>query len=123
MKNLTITLDEKVAAWVRVEAAKADKSMSRWVGDLLADRMDTGANPFARLMRRLDDPPWPSTPEPPPTRAELYEKLYDRPGFPGYERRDLHVRRARSGKTSKSAGVGKASRRVGKTGRKPSGSE
>ena len=29
MKNVTITLDENLAAWVRVEAAKAGKSVSR----------------------------------------------------------------------------------------------
>ena len=38
MKNVTITLDEKVAQWARVEAAKAGKSVSRFVGDLLAER-------------------------------------------------------------------------------------
>ena len=39
MKNLTITLDEKTAAWIRVYAAKQGKSVSRFVGEVLNERM------------------------------------------------------------------------------------
>jgi hypothetical protein len=39
MKNVTITLDEDVAHWARVEAAKRDTSMSRLVGEMLRERM------------------------------------------------------------------------------------
>ncbi|HXI49133.1 MAG TPA: DUF6364 family protein [Steroidobacteraceae bacterium] len=39
MKNLTITLDEKTAAWIRVYAAKQGMSVSRFVGELLNERM------------------------------------------------------------------------------------
>ena len=39
MKNITITLDEKTAAWVRVHAAERGKSLSRLVGEMLQDRM------------------------------------------------------------------------------------
>jgi hypothetical protein len=35
MTNVTITMDEETARWVRVEAAKAGKSVSRYVGELL----------------------------------------------------------------------------------------
>ncbi|MEQ1616868.1 MAG: hypothetical protein ABL883_00805 [Terricaulis sp.] len=38
MANVTITMDEDTARWVRVEAAKAGKSVSRWVGEVLAGR-------------------------------------------------------------------------------------
>ncbi len=38
MANVTITMDGETARWVRVEAAKAGKSVSRWVGELLAER-------------------------------------------------------------------------------------
>jgi hypothetical protein len=41
MKNVTITLDEKVAHWARVEAAKAGKSLSRWIGERLEGEMRT----------------------------------------------------------------------------------
>lgn len=35
MKNVTITLDEEVAGWARVWAARRNMSVSRVVGDLL----------------------------------------------------------------------------------------
>jgi hypothetical protein len=34
MKNVTITLREEVAEWLRIEAAKAGLSMSAFVSDL-----------------------------------------------------------------------------------------
>jgi hypothetical protein len=39
MKNITITLDEKMAAWLREHAAKHGVSVSRFVGDLVHERM------------------------------------------------------------------------------------
>ena len=39
MKNVTITLDEETAAWARIYAAKKNVSLSRYVGELLHDRM------------------------------------------------------------------------------------
>ena len=39
MKNITITLDEKTAAWARVHAAQQDVSLSRFVGELLRKHM------------------------------------------------------------------------------------
>jgi len=39
MKNVTITLDEETAAWVRVCAAEHDMSVSRLIGLVVRDRM------------------------------------------------------------------------------------
>jgi hypothetical protein len=39
MKNLTISLDEKTAALIRVYAAKRGMSVSRYVGELLNEHM------------------------------------------------------------------------------------
>ena len=39
MKNVTITLDEEVARWARIRAAKEDTSLSRLVGELLREKM------------------------------------------------------------------------------------
>lgn len=39
MKNVTITLDSKTAAWARVYAARRNVSLSRFVGELLRERM------------------------------------------------------------------------------------
>lgn len=37
MRNVTITLDEEVARWVRIEAAKRETSVSRLVGEMLRE--------------------------------------------------------------------------------------
>ena len=39
MQNLTITLDEDVARWAKLEAAKRETSVSRLVGEMLRDQM------------------------------------------------------------------------------------
>ena len=39
VKNITISLDEKTARWVRVEAACNDMSMSRFIGEVLQQQM------------------------------------------------------------------------------------
>ena len=39
MKNVTITLDEKTAAWARSNAAQLDMSLSRFVGELVEKTM------------------------------------------------------------------------------------
>ena len=35
MKNVTVTLPEEVAHWVRVRAAEKGRSVSRWLAELL----------------------------------------------------------------------------------------
>jgi len=39
MKNVTITMEEHVAEWARIEAARRNTSVSRLVGELVAERM------------------------------------------------------------------------------------
>lgn len=39
MKNITVTLDEKMAAWLRQNAAQRGVSVSRFLGDLVHERM------------------------------------------------------------------------------------
>ena len=53
MKNVTITVDEKVAQWARVEAAKAGKSLSRWVGERLETDMKSSSSQAAGLKALL----------------------------------------------------------------------
>ena len=42
MKNITVTLDEKMAAWLRQNAAQRGLSVSRFLGDLVHERMREG---------------------------------------------------------------------------------
>jgi hypothetical protein len=52
MKNVTITLDQKTAAWARVYAAKQNMSVSRMVGEMLRQRMRE-AHEYDEAMRRF----------------------------------------------------------------------
>lgn len=90
MKNVTITLDETVAQWARVEAAKAGKSLSRWIGERLDDDMRREGDAARGLNAWLDAPLWASAEGAVATRNELYGQSYDRPGFRGYEHNHLH---------------------------------
>jgi hypothetical protein len=76
MKNVTITLDEKTAAWVRVSAAREDKSVSRYVAEMLERRMRESRD-YANAMRRfLDREPSRinAAQSPLPTRDEVHER-------------------------------------------------
>ncbi|WP_419925181.1 CopG family transcriptional regulator [Candidatus Poriferisocius sp.] len=39
MRNVTVSLDDETARWARIEAARRDTSLSRYVGDLLREQM------------------------------------------------------------------------------------
>ena len=39
MKNVTVSMEEGVADWARIEAARRNTSVSRLVGEMLAEKM------------------------------------------------------------------------------------
>jgi hypothetical protein len=41
LRNVTITLDEETAGWARVEAARRDVSLSRFIGEMIQDRIES----------------------------------------------------------------------------------
>jgi hypothetical protein len=51
LRNVTVTLEEDVARWARIEAARRDTSVSRLLGELLKERMLT-QNDYNHAMRR-----------------------------------------------------------------------
>jgi predicted transcriptional regulator len=74
VKNITITLDDDTARWVRQKAADQSKSVSRYIGDLIHQyRQDQVA--YQRAMERwLAKPPY-ALREPgdrPTLRDEIY---------------------------------------------------
>jgi Spy/CpxP family protein refolding chaperone len=76
MKNITITLDEETAAWVRVHAAEQNKSVSRLVGEILQSRM-RDRREYQRAMRRyLSKPPFDLAGEPVkhPNREDIHDR-------------------------------------------------
>ena len=51
LKNITITVPEETAAWVRIKAAEENTSIARLVGKLLEREMQGGAS-YAKAYRK-----------------------------------------------------------------------
>lgn len=76
MKNVTITLDEKTAAWARRSAARRNISLARFVGELL-ERTMRESREYERAMRQyLSQNPVPMKRL--RARYPSRDKLYDR---------------------------------------------
>lgn len=75
MRNVTITLDDETALWARMEAASRDTSVSRFVGELLRQRMLDSAE-YARAQRSYGrrQPRRLSAGQPYPVRDELHAR-------------------------------------------------
>ncbi len=102
MRNVTISLREDFADWLRVEAAKSGTSMSAFVAGLLEERMGRGKAQMDALEFFLSGPVFAGVSADLPKRDEIH----DREALHRHEYSDL---RARSG------GAGKAQDRVGFT--------
>ena len=53
LRNVTVTLEEDVAKWARIEAARRDTSVSRLLGGLLKERMTAENGASADSLDRL----------------------------------------------------------------------
>lgn len=76
MKSVTITLEEEVASWARIWAARHDTSVSRMLGEELKRKMLSEAD-YDRAKRRFfDSKPGKlkSSGTPYPSRESLYER-------------------------------------------------
>ncbi|MCC6170856.1 MAG: hypothetical protein IT481_02385 [Gammaproteobacteria bacterium] len=76
MKNITISLDPETADAARVEAAREGKSVSRWVGDLLRERLAKSREYELAMRSYFSRPVHRSEGE---LRLPKREELYDRP--------------------------------------------
>ena len=52
MKNVTVTMEDTVADWARMEAARRNTSVSRMIGEMLADKMRHD-DAYERAMREV----------------------------------------------------------------------
>jgi hypothetical protein len=79
MKNVTISMDETVAEWVRLEAARRNTSVSRLVGELLAEKMQRDSA-YERAYRdwREKKRTWKSDGAPYPKRDDTYAERLQR---------------------------------------------
>ena len=55
LRNVTVTLEEDVAQWARIEAARRDTSVSRLLGALLKERMSAKNGSASDAVERLAD--------------------------------------------------------------------
>ncbi len=78
MKNITITLPEELALWLRVRAAQNERSVSRWIAELL-EGMRRQEDEYEVAMKQalsIEPERLNESGEPYPSR----DSLYDRPG-------------------------------------------
>ncbi|WP_077032807.1 CopG family transcriptional regulator [Pelomonas sp. KK5] len=75
MKNVTISMEDSVADWARLEAARRNTSVSRLVGEMLAEKMRHD-DAYERAMREaLEFKSWGHSSDGPyPTREEIYDR-------------------------------------------------
>lgn len=77
MKNVTVTMEDSVADWARMEAARRNTSVSRLLGELLAEKMRRD-DAYERAMREaLEFKPIPFEGRY-LTRDEIYAERLDR---------------------------------------------
>jgi hypothetical protein len=75
-RNVTVSMDEDTARWVRVEAAKRDISVSQYLGEVLAERRRRAEGYEAARARFMAREPRSirGAGDPLPSRADLHER-------------------------------------------------
>ena len=74
MKNVTITVDEAALEWARIQAAKRNSSVSRLVGEMLAEKMRQ-EDAYGQAMRNaLKFESWGASDGPYLSRDEMYDR-------------------------------------------------
>jgi len=79
MKNVTITLDEKLAQWVKVMAARNNKSLSKFIAGLIENFRSSLGDEGEILTSFRTFAPRPMSEE--KKRAFSREEIYDRTRF------------------------------------------
>ncbi len=75
-RNVTVVLEEESARWIRVEAARRDTSVSRYLGELVESERRRSEGYLAARERFMAREPRALGPagEPLPSRADLHER-------------------------------------------------
>jgi hypothetical protein len=74
LRNITITLEEDIARWARIEAAREDTSVSQFLAELLRQRMREQDSYEQSMRRFLARKPFPKTDGKYPKREEIYNR-------------------------------------------------
>jgi hypothetical protein len=78
LRNVTVTLEEEVARWARIEAARRDTSVSRLLGALLKERMSANAGYEKAMRRALERKPFLRSDGRYLTREEVHDRARSR---------------------------------------------
>ena len=75
MKNVTVSMEEAVADWARIEAARRNTSVSRLIGEMLAEKMRHD-DAYERAMNEWlsRDTRWQSDGSPYPSRDDSHDR-------------------------------------------------
>jgi plasmid stability protein len=74
LRNITITLEDDIARWARIEAATHDTSVSRFLADILKERMLERGHYEAAKRRALARKPFLKTNGRYLTREEVHDR-------------------------------------------------
>lgn len=74
LRNVTLTLEESVARWARVEAARRDLSVSRFLANILIERMKENDEYDAAKRRALARKPFLKTDGRYLSREEVHDR-------------------------------------------------
>jgi hypothetical protein len=74
LRNITVTMEEDLARWVRIEAAREDTSVSQFLAGLLRRRMREQDSYEQSKRSFLARKPFPKTDGKYPTREEIYNR-------------------------------------------------
>ncbi|PYU18556.1 MAG: CopG family transcriptional regulator [Acidobacteria bacterium] len=76
LRNITITLDEAVARWARIEAARQDTSVSQLLARILEERMNQHDEYERAMQRALARKPFLKLGRSLLTREELHDRRH-----------------------------------------------
>jgi len=74
LRNVTVTLEENVARWARVEAARQDTSVSQFLAGILKERMKQRDSYERSMQRFLARKPFPTSDGRYLTREETHDR-------------------------------------------------
>jgi hypothetical protein len=74
LRNVTLTLEEEVARWARLEAARQDTSVSRLLAGILKQRMMEADNYEKSMRRALSGKPLFKSDAKHMTREEMHDR-------------------------------------------------
>jgi aminoglycoside N3'-acetyltransferase len=74
MKNVTVTMEDSVAEWARMEAARRNTSVSRLIGEMLAEKMRRTDSYERAMHEALKFRSWGRSTGPYLTDDEMYDR-------------------------------------------------